>query len=178
MIISAAVLCLHVGAGWCTLQYPGSVSTDYSITTSASPRWAPKHSSFPLQLHHLSLCIMARRTKVQPLCIHPLSPTRCPDYQRSFAQPASSASPLTPPNSLLPLAILQSSFPPSTSWSANTFTPSNPSQVSLSPHSWLGLPECFRMVNNTKHRSRIRSKFLYHHTEYNNLGQKFGHLIC
>lgn len=44
-IISAAVLCLHAEAGWHTLPCQVSASTDYSTTTSASPRLARQHSS-------------------------------------------------------------------------------------------------------------------------------------
>lgn len=42
-ITSAAVLCLHVEAGWRIRLSPLSVSTDYSTTTttSVSPRWDP-----------------------------------------------------------------------------------------------------------------------------------------
>lgn len=62
-----------------------------------------------------------------------LPPSRFPNYPRTFVWPTSSASPLTPPNSLLLPAILQSLCLPSTSQSANTFIHLNPSQASLSP---------------------------------------------
>lgn len=47
---------------------------------------------------------------------------RCPNCPRSFPQAATSASPQTHPNSLLPPIILQLLLPPWASWSANTFT--------------------------------------------------------
>lgn len=54
---------------------------------------------------------------------------RCPNYLKSFPQPTSSASPRTHPSSLPPPVVLQSLLLLLTRWSANTFTPSNPSQV-------------------------------------------------
>lgn len=45
-IISAAVLCLHAGAGWHTQPCQVSTSTDHSTTTLASLRLARQRSSY------------------------------------------------------------------------------------------------------------------------------------
>lgn len=142
-IISAAVRCLHAGAGWHTLPCQVSASTDYSTTTSASPRLARQHFSC------CTASLIGSLLTVKPVALYsiqsdvPTSPasvsfTRCPNYRRSCARPTTSASPQTHPNSLPLPVILRLSLPLSTSWSVNTSTLWNQSQVSLNPHlGWL-----------------------------------------
>lgn len=138
MITSAAVLCLHVGAGWHTLPCQVSASTDYSTTTSASPRLARQYSSCCIAL------LIGSLLTVKPVALFntiwrsnftslSVSLTRCPNYQRSCARPTASASPQTHPNSLPLPVILRLLLPLLTSWSVNTSTLWNQSQVSLNP---------------------------------------------
>lgn len=142
-IISAAVLCLHAGAGWHTLPCQVSASTDYSTTTSASPRLARQHSSCCIAL------LIGSLLTVKPVALFStiwhsnftglsVSLTRCPNYRRSCARPTTFASPQTHPNSLPLPVILRLSLPLLTSWSVNTSTLWNQRQVSLNPRlGWL-----------------------------------------